>query len=76
MSDYRGGDALAADVMKQLRQDSSRLKSTKPKATITLQFKGLTVFDEKSKVFNLKNCVCITLLLHAVGMGDGVSCIA
>ena len=55
ISDFRGGDALAADVMKQLRQESSRLKATKLKATITLKFKGLTVFDEKSKVFKFDN---------------------
>ena len=44
------GDAAAADCMKRLRQAHKRVKVQLPKVTITLQFKGLTVFDERSKV--------------------------
>ena len=49
MYEFRPGDPAAKEIIRKLRQDSSRLKN-KVKATVTLQLRELTVYDEKVKV--------------------------
>ena len=51
VSDARG-DVVAADCMKRLRQVNQELgrRGYLAQATITLQLKGLAVFDSRSKV--------------------------
>ena len=56
------GDAAAADCMKRLRQARIKSRAQPPKTTITLQFKGLGVFDEKSKVGMEHYWVSVTFL--------------
>jgi len=46
------GNAAAVEVIRMIRAASAKQKASKPKATITIQLSGVTVFDEKSKVIS------------------------
>ena len=50
LPDIRGGNTAASALMKKIRQEKARLKASKVKSTVTLQFKALTIVDDKSKV--------------------------
>lgn len=50
MPDIRGGNTAASALMKKIKQEKARLKTSKIKSTVTLQFKALTIVDDKSKV--------------------------
>lgn len=46
------GDAVIADCLKELRTLFVEVASHLPRVTITLQMSGITVVDEKSKVYS------------------------
>ena len=50
MPDFTRDNTAVSRVIKKIRQDKARQKASKLKCTVTLQFKALTVVNDKSKV--------------------------
>ena len=54
------GDAVVADCLKEMKSLFRDLFAHLPKVTITLQFSGITVIDDKSQVLLIFPCPCFS----------------